>query len=67
MSGLNIQGLAVGLTIVGIVWALVLAVIDPALPVLAALAVASIGFIVLTLTANSDDDDGPPTADDLDG
>jgi len=36
--------------------------------VLAALAVASIGFLTLTATANrgqDDADDGPPTADDL--
>jgi hypothetical protein len=68
MPWVTIQGLAVGLTVVGAVWAVVLAAVDPSRAVLAALAVASIGFLTLTATASrgqDDDDGGPPTADDL--
>lgn len=65
MTRLNIQGLAAGLTILGVVWAAILFLADPSTPVLAALAVASIGLLVLTLTTDDDQDDGPPTADDL--
>lgn len=57
---------AAGFFILGICWAAVLAFTDPSMPVLVALGVASVGLLALTVFARDDDDD-PPTADDLGG